>query len=943
MRHLPTLAAAYSMITAAFLLLGCGGQVRAEITAANARELIPPEAVLLQRTAEGEPVPQIIVADLDGDGPKEAVVCYNRPKAGFAEGWFEVFGTRGGRVRSLVRRRIPWTPTLKRLKKGEKLLRAADLTGDGKPELLLLTSGLNVFTMRDGRIEELMGPWGRTPEDIHDRRQLGLTEVDGYEVRDLDGRGPPELVVEGSKLHHFSYGLDVLAWEGGRFVLANSRHPGPFEEKLAELGDEPVDYFIRAIPRAHMMYHAGRKDEARALLKKHLTKRGEGKPNALLGEFLLLEGRSEEAMERYKGLRSSGSPGWVYAHLALSLGRLGRDEFADHAQALARAFFAIFQARERAETKHLGEAKALAEKINGGWDVEGLRVQEYARPEIEKELAALEKKLRSKEGLGQEIQSRLKGLMERPGDGVANDLFRKLLGELAEAKTREEWKNRSRSGHVYMFFWLLDTNCGVEALIEASRSRHFLVRQMATTVLARTGSEKALPRLEGLLRRPLVSLDKELLAAFADAHPAGSGDKVEAFARGVRKAVIQCLPRFRSEEAVPLLGKRLQAADDDEKRCLLGALGKTKGDAAVPLIEPFLKDEKHRFTALAALKEIGGARAERALLDVLGNRDLREAVAYRLTRIGSDLSVPALATALEETKRSNTRISVIRALGRIGGKAAAEVLLRQLETGKHRREVILALGRTGDERAVRPIRDTLTEFAGVDDRRRVKGKDRDLAACARALGELGSREAVGELNRVLRSGSPPARLEALGALLKLGEKIRASELAAYLEPGKVVPKHIDAMDGNRRDYWIKTRGKDLTVRAAELLMGMGEAHSTRIVFDHLAGHWDDPGSRDLIRKLRALAPEIIPSIMDFLKRRDPAEGDPMTWFLIDLLASVRDKRAVPVLERAYELLPAARRRPGNLGSSSGVQKRLALALKELTGEDYKYLRMIPFD
>ena len=134
-----------------------------------------------------------------------------------------------------------------------------------------------------------------------------------------------------------------------------------------------------------------------------------------------------------------------------------------------------------------------------------------------------------------------------------------------------------------------------------------------------------------------------------------------------------------------------------------------------------------------------------------------------------------------------------------------------------------------------------------------------------------------------------------------------------------------------------------TTKIAELLMGMGEAHSTRIVFDHLAGHWDDPGSHELIRKLRALAPEIIPSIMDFLKWRDPGEGDPMTWFLIDLLASVRDKRAVSVLKRAYELLPAARRRPSNLGSSGRIQKRLALALKELTGEDYKYLRMIPFD
>jgi hypothetical protein len=53
--------------------------------------------------------------DLDGDGTKELVACWNRPKSGFARGWFMVLSAAEGQGRATFRRRIPWRPSVQRL------------------------------------------------------------------------------------------------------------------------------------------------------------------------------------------------------------------------------------------------------------------------------------------------------------------------------------------------------------------------------------------------------------------------------------------------------------------------------------------------------------------------------------------------------------------------------------------------------------------------------------------------------------------------------------------------------------------------------------------------------------------------------------------------------------------------------------------------------------
>jgi hypothetical protein len=741
----PRPAAACSIIGAAFLALVCGGQVRAETTAANFRRLIPPDAVLLQRTAEGRPAPQIVLADLDGDGAKEAAACYNHPKAGFAEGWFEVLGEGVGKVRSLVRRRIPWSPTMKRLKKGKGLLRAADLTGDGRPELLLVTSGLNVFTMRGGRIEELLGPWGRTPDDVHDSRAILLNSVAECEARDLDGRAPAELVLEDNRIQDSFYGLDVLSWDGRCFREASSAFPDLFTEKLAELDKVAEKYFTweKGAARAQILYHAGRKDAGVEFATDKLKNSGNLRYNLFLGAIAIQQGRLDEALRRLKTLGRTEN---IYRHLSVTYQRIGRSQVGKDAGTIADTFGAMRSALYERRPGPPEQAKPIIDKVMGGWDVKELYVQSLARPRLEEMIAAFEELSARDGGTGkQRLAARLKRLIANPEDELANALFAERLKSFATAKTPRELRSAT-GGRSPMFFWLLDTNCGVDALIEGARSTHPFVRIMATLALARTGSKKALPRLEALLHEPIVDLDQGLLAVFAEAHSAGTGDKVEAFAQGIRDAAVGGLGSFGTEEAASLLGGRLRVAGEDESRKLVQALGEVRPAAAIPLIERLLE-------------------------------------------------------------------------------------------------------------------------------------------------------------------APGVKAVALDALSKM-----------------------------KRQKEIQVR-----IAAREPRARAGEAGDARAMLDHLAEQWSSRDRYKLSGKLRALAPEIVPAIMEYLKRRDPGEGDGVAWFLIGLLASVKDKRSTAVLKRAYELYPVARERLSRRRGAGGTHKALALALTELTGKEHKYLRIIPFE
>ncbi|HOI16716.1 MAG TPA: HEAT repeat domain-containing protein, partial [Geobacteraceae bacterium] len=149
------------------------------------------------------------------------------------------------------------------------------------------------------------------------------------------------------------------------------------------------------------------------------------------------------------------------------------------------------------------------------------------------------------------------------------------------------------------------------------------------------------------------------------------------------------------------------------------------GPPAVPPLLEALKDGRRGFvrTAIAVMGEMGNRDAVRGL----------SLTAYHVD--------------------NRIRIDAIRALARIGGKEATEVLLDLLRDANSaiRRQVILWLGITRNERAVQPLLDLIFE-------RDVMGKSITLKKEALlAIGRIGDRRALEPLFRLVRKRHMLAR------------------------------------------------------------------------------------------------------------------------------------------------------------------------------------------
>ena len=165
---------------------------------------------------------------------------------------------------------------------------------------------------------------------------------------------------------------------------------------------------------------------------------------------------------------------------------------------------------------------------------------------------------------------------------------------------------------------------------------------------------------------------------------------------GAAEAVPRLLPQLRHENAVvrrnaaSLLGD-LDATeasgaiaslldDPDARLGALSALARLKATDAVPAIAALARSdapERVRFTAVSTLGGIGGAEAERVLVEELGGSaaPVRFAAQYALEKLKA---VDALRAALAAKDR-RVRLHALAALGRIGDAAARRDVLRFLD------------------------------------------------------------------------------------------------------------------------------------------------------------------------------------------------------------------------------------------------------------------------
>jgi HEAT repeat protein len=205
------------------------------------------------------------------------------------------------------------------------------------------------------------------------------------------------------------------------------------------------------------------------------------------------------------------------------------------------------------------------------------------------------------------------------------------------------------------------------------------------------------------------------------------GPLIEAIAGAywtTQRGIATTLVRY-GDDGVPLLIEALGRSEDAATRGIAArALGSiANAGAADALIRACGRDRQWSVRAFAAdaLGQIGGVEAAHALRRALGDRDpdVRRVAAQSLGRIASGLSADTLAASAEaerrraalersispllealEDERYGVRSSAARALGRIGGRAAASLVPIARGADPHTAGLaMMALGICGGEQA----------------------------------------------------------------------------------------------------------------------------------------------------------------------------------------------------------------------------------------------------
>ena len=228
-------------------------------------------------------------------------------------------------------------------------------------------------------------------------------------------------------------------------------------------------------------------------------------------------------------------------------------------------------------------------------------------------------------------------------------------------------------------------------------------------------------------------------------------------------------------------------------------------------------DHDVRLGGVRALAQLEDEIVVPFLIDALSDPDLRvrrdAARALGDRGLAAGDAIPELAETLRDPS-AIVRSSALRALGDIGGRSAAETLIRHLQTvdPAHYEDVLLALGSTSHAAAVNEIAlylghaDPFVRRAatvalvrlggasvGVFRERLADARPGIRCEAARALAMTGDRGAVHTLREIADTdASPLVRMCALGASGRLGDADAVPRLAALLRDGTVESRALAA-------------------------------------------------------------------------------------------------------------------------------------------------------
>jgi HEAT repeat protein len=235
----------------------------------------------------------------------------------------------------------------------------------------------------------------------------------------------------------------------------------------------------------------------------------------------------------------------------------------------------------------------------------------------------------------------------------------------------------------------------------------------------------------------------------------------------------RCLPPAAGsaslQEQIEIQRRHLSSSDAEERRCAAMSLGWMKradsSRAAVVALsdgEPIV-----RVTAARAVLSLPPDEAAAVLLPLLKDRDefVRQETAYALGETRTRRAIQPLLTILETEKADGVRGAAVVALGLIGDETAVVPLTQTLSNSRKkkenefiRRSAARSLGQIGSRAAVPALIAALSDERAPDDVRR---------EAAHSLGSIGDPLAVAALRAALSASDPYLSRIAYEALLKI--------------------------------------------------------------------------------------------------------------------------------------------------------------------------------
>ncbi|MGB9979800.1 HEAT repeat domain-containing protein [Methanobacterium sp.] len=267
----------------------------------------------------------------------------------------------------------------------------------------------------------------------------------------------------------------------------------------------------------------------------------------------------------------------------------------------------------------------------------------------------------------------------------------------------------------------------VEGLISALKFKDCNIRKEAVTALKKIADNRSL--------FPLIDV-----LGYKEWHD------YYAVMGSVRETAAEALGVLRDRRAVEPLIKALNDKDEEVRWKAAWALGNIRDRRAVEPLIYLLHDKSwavRRFAA-SALGKIGDERAVESLMKALSDEEwhVRKYAADALGKIGDERAVESLMDALHD-KDSDVRWKAAVALGKMKS-AAVEPLIELLKNDDWhiRGRAAEALGKIGDERAVKPLINSLVGW-NKDRNKYVRGR------AAEALGKIGDEDAIKPLTQAL--------------------------------------------------------------------------------------------------------------------------------------------------------------------------------------------------